>query len=198
MPTLETSNITAATKRQFLLKALKSRQAYEADHAQAKSSLGAHRAVLKDAKKAGVSVEAIARVLAERDLDPDVVEQQEADYIEMKAISGQPFKFQPDLLGGKTLEFSAQDTEEMRDARAYDEGLKASRAGHSGTLNPHHQGTSEQDCWHRGWLQGQKEAVDRLAPKEKKPRTPRKGKQTGEAPAAEAEPTPEVAADEVF
>jgi hypothetical protein len=186
MANLSSTNVTDKTRREFFAKALKTKQAHEEAMSEARSLLGAHRAILKEAKKAGISVSAITRVLAERSEDPDIIQIEEQEYIRMKAISGQPFSFQDDLLGGPTLDLSEKEKEAISVDRAYDDGVFCGAAGHTRTTNKHFAGTEQHDAWDRGWIAGQKQNVDSLAPKKKTPRTPRKGKQTGEeAQAAE-------------
>lgn len=175
------TNVTDKTRREFFAKALKTKQAHEEAVSLAQSLLGAHRSVLKDAKKAGVSNKAIARVLAERMEDPDIIQIEEQEYIRMKAISGQPFAFQDDLLGGPTLNLSDKEMEEITVDRAYDDGVFSGAAGQTRSVNKHFAGTEQHDAWDRGWIAGQRQIVEGMAPKKVAGvAKPRKGKVTGE------------------
>jgi hypothetical protein len=167
MPSLQATNVTDETCLSFYRKALKTKQAHEEAHSVATAALGAHRDVLKEAKKAGVSTEALARVLRERALDHDEVERGEREYLRMKAVAGAPLRFQDDLLGGPTLDISNEDAEKIADDKAYDDGVFAGSAGHNRVNNNHAPGTSAFEAWDRGWIMGQKQIVGGMAPRKR-------------------------------
>jgi hypothetical protein len=176
------TNVTDQTRLDFYRKALKAKQESEAADREAKAARGVYRAVLKDAKKAGVSTDSITFALAARHIDGDELLIEQRERMRMLAISGVMPTIQTDLFEGvgKKPDLSEEEAGKIAVDRAYDDGYFSGNNGVSRSLNKHFQGTEEFEAWERGWVAGQAKIITTLAPKAKVARTPRKGKQTGE------------------
>lgn len=183
MPSLSASNVSDATRLDYFRKALKAKQQLEQAQGEVKAANGVYRAVLKDAKKAGVTPDELTFALAARHIDSDELLLQERNRIRMLAISGVMPTIQDDLFETMKIEVSAEDQEAVTAELAYDDGVKSGANGKTRSFNPHFQGSDKYDAWDRGWIAGQKTIADGM-PSAKKARTPRKGKLTAETPTA--------------
>lgn len=188
------TNVTDSTKREFFRKALSAKQDLEAAQREAKAASGHYRSILKDAKKAGVSTDAITFALASRHMESDDLLKEQQERMRMLALSG----IMPTIQTTLFATFDTTEAEikgaanEINADRAYDDGFFGGNGGKNRDTNPHIQGSEEFDAWDRGWLLGQEKIVRSMAPKETKARKPRKGKLTVEGRMV-AEPVLEAA-----
>ena len=153
-------NVTDQTKREFFNKALDAKRELDEAMAAAASARGVLRATYKAAKAAGVSSDAIARALKVATTDADEIAAEERDYLDMLRVSGIWTGAQSELFPVENL----APAHIVNPALAYDEGVKAGKAGHSRTGNRHDAGNEEYDAWDRGWLMGQRVNLPKQAP----------------------------------
>ena len=179
MPNLsaKSNNTTDATKREYYSKALSARQLLEAAQREVKTLNGQYRAVLKDAKTAGVTTDALTFALKARNIDPDELFAQQRDRIRMLALSGVMPTIQADLFKAVGSEAAPSGPEAAHNAaeRSYDDGFFRGNAGDNRSLNNHPPGSEPWEAWDRGWIAGQAQIVNNRS--SAVPRIPRKGKQ---------------------
>ena len=155
-----TGNVTDQTKREFFNNALVAKRELDEAMQAAASARGVLRATYKAAKAAGVSSDAIARALKVATTDADEIAAEERDYLDMLRVSGIWTGAQRELFPVENL----APAHIVNPALAYDEGVKAGKAGHSRTGNRHEAGGEEYDAWDRGWLLGQRANLPKQAP----------------------------------
>ena len=196
MASLAATNVTDDTKLEYFRDAERAFQDVEAAQREVKSAMGTYRGVLKRAKKAGVSTEAITFTLQARRLDSDDLKKREQEKARMMALAGVWPSIDQDLFADfkPTRETVDKNKDAISASRAYDDGVFHGNEGKNRVLNPHLQGSENFDAWDRGWIAGQAKIVrERLSPKAATPK-PRKGKVTGEAKADAPPPATEKAA----
>jgi ribosome modulation factor len=154
-------------KRDYYKKALRAKQEAEKAAEIYKAANGEYRAVLKAAKGAGVSSEAIAYALKVRHLDKDDLMAAERDKARMLALSGVWPTIQEDFFN--LLTPSPDLENETTIDMAYDNGHQCGLKAESRSINPHVPSTEKWDAWDRGWLTGQGGNVQKLGPKPKRP-----------------------------
>jgi hypothetical protein len=172
------TNCTDETKREWYRKALIAKIALESSQATAKKKNGEYRAVLKDAKKAGVDTASITFALSARFEDPDLLLIEERERLKMLDLSGILPGIKDKLLGRLDIEEpTANEAQQISLDRAYDCGVFDGREGHMREQNPHDAGTELYDAHDRGWLDGQRAIADQMSPEPPKaeaaPRQPR-------------------------
>jgi ribosome modulation factor len=177
------TNITDATRIDFLRRATRAKQELESAEREAKSLRGSYRAVLKEGKAAGVTPDEITFALQMRFMDPDEIMIMQRNRIRILALSGIMPTIQQDLFGAPehNIALSDEEKEKIAAERAYDDGYFRGNNGDNRTTNPNFQGTETFDAWERGWIAGQAKIVHGMTPKIKAPRAARKGKVTAEA-----------------
>jgi hypothetical protein len=183
MASLQATNVTDDTKLEYFRDAERAYQDVEAAQREVKSAMGTYRGILKRAKKAGVSTEAITFTLQARRLDHDDLKKREQEKARMMALAGVWPSIDQDLFKDfkPTKDIIAREKDAILASRAYDDGVFHGNEGKNRTLNPHLQGSEAFDAWDRGWIAGQAKIVrERLSPKETV-KAPRKGKVTAAA-----------------
>jgi len=160
-------NVPDSEKQKYYRLALKAKQVAEKAAEEAKKANGAFRAVLKEAKAAGVMPEAIAYALKCRTLDSDELAQQQREICRMLALSGVWPSIQDDLFSSylPKVDLTAETTAEV----AYDHGHSCGVKGENRDLNPHVPGTDQWEAWDRGWLSGQGDNVAKMPSAKKGP-----------------------------
>jgi hypothetical protein len=156
------SNVTDETKRGYYKKALKAKQEAEKAAEIYKAANAEYRLVLKAAKGAGVSSEAIAYALSVRHLDNDALREAERDKARMLALSGIWPTIQEDFFN--LLIPSPDLHNETTVDMAYDAGHQCGIKGENRSINPYIPATEKWDAWDRGWLTGQGGNVEKLTP----------------------------------
>jgi ribosome modulation factor len=193
VPQFTGSNVPDDVKKDFYKKALRAKQEAEKAAEIYKAANADYRLVLKAAKKAGVSSEAIAYALAARLIDKDELIALEREKARMLALSGVWPSIQEDFFDRLTpgVDLTNETTIEV----SYDNGHTCGIKGENRSLNPHHTGTEKWDAWDRGWLQGQGTNVEKLS-KAPRPKKQTKHEAAAALAAAEAAPPGEVSADD--
>lgn len=147
------NSVPDSEKQKYYRQALRAMQEVEKAKELSKAATSAYRAVLKEAKAAGVMPEAIAYALKCRMLDSDELAQQQREICRMLALSGVWPSIQDDLFASylPKVDLTAETTAEV----AYDHGHTCGVKGENRDLNPHAPGTDQWNSWDRGWLAGQ-------------------------------------------
>jgi hypothetical protein len=159
------SNCTDETKRDYYRRALIAKIGLESAQATAKTKNGEYRAVLKDAKKAGVDTDAITRSLALRFQDHDVLVVQIREELKMLDLSGVIPNIKQKLLARLDVEEPTRnEAHQMTVDRAYDDGAFSGREGAPRDSNPHRPGSELHDTWDRAWLLGQAAIAAEMMP----------------------------------
>src|ERR1700679_2181142 len=115
------SDCTDSTKRDWWRKSLVSKIALESAEKEAKSKRGEYRALLKDAKKAGVNVPALTRALAVRFDDEDELVVQLREELKMLDLSGKVPNIADKILARFDIEDPTQkEAEQIALDRAWD------------------------------------------------------------------------------
>ena len=151
------SNVTDATRKEFFDRALAAKNDLDKAVEEASSARGIYRAVLKEAKKAGVPQKAIIWHIDNRKRDPDEVkrELQEIDW--MGRAIGAPI--------GTQFGLYTDDELPERDPEAFSKGKKAGLAGKGQADNPYEAGSAEASGWESGRMAGQSDIVRKMGPK---------------------------------
>jgi len=166
------NNVPDETYRHYYKEALKVQQEVERIQELLKAAKDTLNGVLKVADGAGVPKDAIKYALKVRLLDKDDLIAEERAKARMMALSGVWPSIQTDFFG--TMGEPADLTNETTIDMAYDHGHTCGVKGENRTINPHHHGTEKWDAWDRGWLTGQGNNVEKLAPKGSKKRMTKK------------------------
>lgn len=174
-------------RRKWWKACLKTQQEIEKASEIVKSAKSAHSQVLKDAKAAGLSAEAIngiKQALKKRHKDQDELIREQREEARFLAISGLWPSIQTSLFPSEVPE--VEYTSDVAASVAYDNGYQAGVKGELRTVNPHHAGTEQFDAFERGWLAGQTKNVPggkRLTKKQRR----EAAEQAMASPEAEAE-----------
>jgi len=162
----EGSDCTDSTKREWWRKSLISKIALESAQKEAKSKNGEYRALLKDAKKAGVNIPALTRALAVRFDDEDALVVQLREELKMLDLSGKVRNIADKILARFDIEEPTQkEAEQIALDRAWDDGILAGQTGAVADDNTRVAGTHEYDAWERGrlWVDGQRAIAEEMA-----------------------------------
>lgn len=158
------SNCTDETRREFYRKSLMAKIALESAQATAKKKNGEYRNVLKEAKKAGVNPEAIARTLAARFQDQDALVLQLREELKMLDLGGVVPNIIEKILDRLDIEEPTRNERAQMDQdQAFDAGAFAGREGHPRDTNDFPAGTEGHVQWDKGWLFGQAAIADEMA-----------------------------------
>lgn len=152
------TNVTDYTIGECYKAALHASRELEECQAATRSARGVLGAVLKEAKKLGVSIPAVKRVLKDRKLDLAEVVNEERQYLRVMTISGVMPTIQESLFGDLSIPAAEEDTED----RAYDVGVQCGQAGETRTINPYNAGSGNFEAWDRGWRNGQESIAAKL------------------------------------
>jgi hypothetical protein len=176
-------NVTEETRKEFYAKALAARLELDEAEKAAKSKRGAYRAVLKEAKKAGIDPLAITTVLAWRNREPEEVTFEIRQINWMAKAAGLPIGAQLGLFDDKTTVATAVENEKAAEAaaaapaaaseeqksEAYLKGYHALEDDKRTNIedNPYDEQTEpEQHAeWRRGFIARQSKTADELAEK---------------------------------
>ena len=194
MANLSNTNVPPETGDKFFLECLPIWREMKDAQEVARSHAGRLREVYKRAKESGVNQKAIARLLKERQLDPEDVAKDERDYIRMAARIG-AFPREQISMFAEILEETGDEATKQTISldRIYDDGLfSGTEAKKNRSDNPHPAGTEENATWDRGYMMGQQKNAQGLAPKmrAKAAPKPRVGKGGKGKPAPDAEQQP--------
>lgn len=152
------SNITDETMSEIYAEALAKKIEHEKAVAEAKSANADFRAVLKRAKKLGISTDAITQVLADRKLEPDDVARRLAHQQRLYRLAhmevGTQFSFDDAIDGAPVVGSAAGD--------AYDRGHELGVAGKGMDSDPTYTiAHPHRHDFLRGFEQGQMELMRR-------------------------------------
>lgn len=125
-------------------------------------AMGTYRAALKEAKKAGVSTQAISWYQATRNRDPEEVDRETRERNRLARVMGLPIGTQLGLFddGGTVAgavdqaKIAAEQAGEKQPGDAFNEGLLAGKDGKALSTNPFEEGTPSFDDFERGWGEG--------------------------------------------
>ncbi len=176
------SNVTDATIEEFGNKALTAKRELEEVEAKAKSLRGAYRAILKEAKNAGVDPDAVTWWLGKRKQEIEDVNREIAWQNRIAKVMGLPIGIQLgiDFETGETIA-TAIDKRQLAERRrakraaktngagtdprvAYVMGYDAGKAGKSPNRAGRHLVGAAAVEFQKGWEQGQKDAAQALGP----------------------------------
>lgn len=157
------TNVTDETVREFCDKAALAHGEFETAVGEMKQKQGVYRAVLKDAKKAGVDNDAIAWWLQARKREPGDIDRETRARNRVAQLMNLPIGTQLGLFeDGRTVATTIED--EQRDAAAddskarddaYFDGLEAGKAGKPLSAGGYAEGTKAYDEFERGWGEAQ-------------------------------------------
>ena len=155
------SNVTDATIAEFCNKALTAHGEFETARDEMKQKQGAYRAVLKDARKAGVETDSITWWIAARKREPGDIDRETRSRNRVAKLMNLPIGTQLGLFDdGKTVATTIEDEQresgvEKLPDDAYNEGLLAGKDGKPITVNPYPLESAAFDQFEKGWGAGQ-------------------------------------------
>lgn len=178
-PANSSDGVHDAVYRSFYRKCLVTKIAHESALSEAKSKLGEHRSLLKDAKKAGVDTDALSHSLAARLQDPDEVVIRERNKLRMLGLSGVlNFDQISEITGVKISDASEEEQAEIDMGRAAERGYHAGKNNGAREDNPHPQGSENYVSWDKAWLQAQADIAEEMRPRRMQPASTARSKPT--------------------
>lgn len=175
-----TSNVTDETVREFLQRARVNRGELEVAKKAMRSANATLRSTYKEAKKAGVDVDALIWTLDNEKREPADIEREMRARARLARIAGLPIGTQLKLMfvdeaTGESVA-AAVDRQQLDGSPApegaptdspagYTEeaGFRASLDGKKADANPHPAGTKPHAVWHEGWMRGQAQLVAEMS-----------------------------------
>jgi hypothetical protein len=163
--TVQISNVTDSTIRDFYKKAISAKQEIEEIAEAQKAATGRYRAVLKSAKAAGVDPDDIVYAVKIRHMDRADLIQRERGKARVIRATGLWPKIQAELFSTDTPTTGAREDDSIE--VAYDNGHRCGVTGELRTINPYPPGTEQWAEFDRGWSVGQEKFVPNKGPKAK-------------------------------
>lgn len=168
---LPASNVTDATIRDFYKKAVSAKQEMEEIAEAQKAATGRYRAVLKNAKAAGIDPDDIVYAVKIRHMDRAELVQRERGKARIIRVTGLWPKIQAELFSSDTPTTGAREDDTIE--VAYDNGHRCGLTAEVREINPYPPGSELWAEFDRGWSVGHEGLV---ASKGGKPKGGKKGK----------------------
>lgn len=155
------TNVTDSTVQEFCSKALTAHGELETAREEMRSKQSAYRAVLKDAKKAGVETDSITWWIHARKREPGDIDRETRARNRVAKLMNLPIGTQLGLFEDcKTVATAIEDDQRDRGVEklpddAYNEGLIAGTDGKPITVNPYPLESAAFDQFEKGWGAGQ-------------------------------------------
>jgi hypothetical protein len=141
-------------------------------------AIAARKDLRKRIKGAGLNLPAFDRSRQLAEMSGDRREEEDAALRQMMAWLNMPLGFQADWVGGQAARSSnGEDITEQQQHQVSNAGYKAGLDGVDRGRNPWTPATALAAIWDSGWLVGQTEIAERLAPAEDAPK--RRGRPPG-------------------
>jgi ribosome modulation factor len=159
------SNVSDATIIEFTNKAIKAHSEFEEKRGEAKKAQASYRAVLKDAKKAGVDQDSIVWLINARKREPEDIDRETRNRNRIAKLMALPIGTQLGLLDDGSTVATAVDNEKQAApvadvaGQAYSDGYEAGRVAKPHSDCPHAEETPLHTRWMDGWAKAQSDIV---------------------------------------